>query len=157
MTQKIYKTARGKVVDLGSLILQNENVRAVGNMNVNARGDILDSTNQVIERKNRQVQKQYKKQTNVSNTPVAASIQEIKRNNISNKDTAADVSTFVETDIENVAPEIPDNIDEFDTDKQNTEETPVKGGLAAAIARSRTIKQELEKSPTSTVKTINKI
>ena len=60
MTKKIYRTAQGKTVDLGALILQNENVRAVGNMNVNARGDQLDSTNQSINDKNRQVQRHYR-------------------------------------------------------------------------------------------------
>jgi hypothetical protein len=52
----------GKPVDLGSLILQNEGVRAVGNMNVNARGDQLNSDNRVIETKNQRVQKQHQKQ-----------------------------------------------------------------------------------------------
>lgn len=60
MTKKIYRTAQGKTIDLGALILQNESVRAVGNMNVNARGDQLDSTNQSINNKNRQVQRQYR-------------------------------------------------------------------------------------------------
>jgi hypothetical protein len=64
MTKKIYKTAQGKTIDLGALLLQNETVRAVGNMNVNARGDLLDSNNQVIDQKNRQVQRQYNRQTN---------------------------------------------------------------------------------------------
>ena len=59
---KIYRTARGKSVDLGALLNKNENVRAVGNMNVNARGDIVDSQNKKIESKNKQVQKQYRKQ-----------------------------------------------------------------------------------------------
>ena len=63
MTNKIYKSAQGKEVDLGSLFLKNEHVRAVGNMNVNARGDKLDGNNQVIEQKNRQSQRQYQKQS----------------------------------------------------------------------------------------------
>lgn len=63
MTRKIYKTAQGKTVDMGALILQNEHVRAVGNMGVNAAGDLIDSNNQVIDQRNRQVQRQYNKQT----------------------------------------------------------------------------------------------
>lgn len=63
MTQKIYKSAMGKKVDMGALILQNEQVRAVGNMGVNAAGDLVDSNNQVIDSRNRQVQRQYNKQT----------------------------------------------------------------------------------------------
>jgi hypothetical protein len=58
MTSKVYRTAQGKAVDLGTIMLQNEHVRAVGNMNVNARGDKLDHNNQVIETKPRQIQRQ---------------------------------------------------------------------------------------------------
>jgi hypothetical protein len=70
MTSKIYKTSQGKTLDLGSLVLQNETIRAVGNMNVNARGDLLDANNKVIDQKNRQTQRQYSRQTNVSDQPV---------------------------------------------------------------------------------------
>lgn len=63
MTSKVYRTAQGKTVDMGRLALQNENVRAVGNMKVNARGDIVDDMNRVISKKTDQVQKQYNNQT----------------------------------------------------------------------------------------------
>ena len=63
MAGKIYKTAQGKTVDMGKLMLQHEKVRAVGNMKVNARGDIVDDMNRVISTKNNQVNKQYNKQT----------------------------------------------------------------------------------------------
>lgn len=66
MSKKIYKSAMGKTVDMGSLILQNENVRAVGNMNVNARGDVLDSADRVIDKKSNQIQRQYNRQTQSS-------------------------------------------------------------------------------------------
>ena len=62
MTRKVYRTAQGKLVDLGALQLQNEHVRAVGNMSVNARGDLLDSRNRPIASKNSQVARQYSKQ-----------------------------------------------------------------------------------------------
>jgi hypothetical protein len=62
MTKQIYRTANGKTVDMGKLILQNENTRAVGNMGINARGDMLDHQNQVISSKNQQVQRQYNRQ-----------------------------------------------------------------------------------------------
>ncbi len=63
MTSKIYKSAQGKTVDMGRLQLQNEGVRAVGNMKVNARGDMVDDMNRVISTKAEQVNKQYKTQT----------------------------------------------------------------------------------------------
>lgn len=62
MTSKVYKTAQGKTVDMGRLALQNENVRAVGNMKVNARGDLLDDNGKVITSKIAQVNQQYNKQ-----------------------------------------------------------------------------------------------
>jgi hypothetical protein len=62
MTSKVYKTANGKTIDLGSLALKNEHVRAVGNMKVNARGDLVDDMNNIIDSKTQQVNRQYNKQ-----------------------------------------------------------------------------------------------
>lgn len=62
MTKQVYKTAQGKSIDMGSLILQHENVRAVGNMNVNARGDIVDDRNQIVSTRPEQVNQQYNQQ-----------------------------------------------------------------------------------------------
>lgn len=62
MTQKVYKTAQGKTLDMGRLMLQNEKTRAVGNMNVNARGDVIDDMNQVVSSKPEQVNRQYNRQ-----------------------------------------------------------------------------------------------
>ena len=50
MTKKVYRTAQGRLVDLGALEVQNEHIRAVGNMNVNARGDKLDADGNVISK-----------------------------------------------------------------------------------------------------------
>ena len=63
MTKEVYRSANGKVVDMGALRLKNEKVRAVGNMKVNARGDLLDDHNRIISTKPEQVQRQYNKQT----------------------------------------------------------------------------------------------
>ena len=37
--KRVYRTANGKNIDIDSLILVNEQTIAVGNMNVNARGE----------------------------------------------------------------------------------------------------------------------
>ena len=65
---KTYRTANGGKVDLGALILSNENTRSAGNMGVNARGDKLNSQNQVIETRNEQIQRAY--DMTVRNQPV---------------------------------------------------------------------------------------
>ena len=63
MTKDVYRSANGKAVDMGAIRLQNEKVRAVGNMRVNARGDEIDDNNNVIRKKSEQVKNQYQKQT----------------------------------------------------------------------------------------------
>ena len=50
MASKFYRSSRGQKVDVSSLLLQQENTRAVGNMGVNARGDKIDSNNKIVKR-----------------------------------------------------------------------------------------------------------
>ena len=56
---KIYRTAMGNTIDMDALRTKNEKVRAVGNMNVNARGDIIDSHNEVINDNTKRVNAMY--------------------------------------------------------------------------------------------------
>ena len=137
MTSRTYKTAQGKTVDLGQLILQNENVRAVGNMNVNARGDRLDSSNKVIDSKNQQVQRQHQRQiaTNVSDQTVHTS-------NVHARRAKKDLQEIAISPVEDTTP-----IDTTPVDPAPIDTAPTGGGLAAAIARSRTVVQEKEKTP----------
>lgn len=48
---KQVKTARGRVIDMGALAKANEEMRAVspGNVNMNARGDHLDASGNVVK------------------------------------------------------------------------------------------------------------
>jgi hypothetical protein len=127
MTRKVYRTAQGKMVDLGSLQLRNENVRSVGNMKVNARGDLIDSNNRPINTRNQQVDRQYRRQTtNVSNTPVQHA-----------RTAAAQV-------------DIPVPPEDFQDDFVKPTDAAVPAattGLAAAIARARQVRQEPLKTP----------
>lgn len=74
MTNRVYRSALGKTVDLGALILKNENERAVSNINVNARGDLIDNMNRPITSRNEQVNKEYRK-SNLNTDPVTKSRQ----------------------------------------------------------------------------------
>jgi hypothetical protein len=78
MTNKVYKTAQGRVVDIGALMLQHENERAVGNMQVNARGDKIDADGNSIASRTQQSNKQYQQQTNTSSGAVATSVRSQK-------------------------------------------------------------------------------
>jgi hypothetical protein len=138
MTKKVYRSAQGKIVDLGALLLKNENTRAVGNMRVNARGDVLDSNNRSVASRNQQVNKQYNRQvTNVSDTQVPTSrrhAREMAEADVLPQETLAPaVEEFQEPVVEQPAPVDPSGLPE--------------GGLAAAIAKARQIKQEPLKTP----------
>lgn len=135
MTKKVYRTAQGKTVDLGSLILQNETVRAVGNMGVNARGDRVDSQNRAIDSRNQRVGRQYARQTtNVSDQRKVKT----RRDEMVEDETVAEApeqtTVSAEPQVQEQASPAPDAV------------VP-EGGLAAAIAKARSIKQEPLKTP----------
>jgi len=137
MTRKVYRTAQGKLVDLGALLLQNENTRAVGNMPVNARGDIVDSQNKPIDSKARQVSRQYNKQTN--NASVLGDTKS-KNKAVETKQIAVD------------APKAPEDFNDNFVKEPALPDAKAPGGLAAAIAKARQVKQEPVKTPLQLVK-----
>jgi len=60
---KIYRTARGKQIDMAALIAKHEKTRAVSNKgSVNARGDEIDSYGRVVRPVNDKVAENYAKQ-----------------------------------------------------------------------------------------------
>ena len=78
MSKKIYRTAQGRVVDFGALQAQNEEVRAVGNMQVNARGDKLDADGNIISTRAQQVNRNLNRTTNAVVGPIPTSTQSQK-------------------------------------------------------------------------------
>jgi len=57
--RKLYRTMQGRMVDIEKLRASNENVKAVGNMSVNARGDVLGAGGQIIKSKEEQMKEYY--------------------------------------------------------------------------------------------------
>jgi hypothetical protein len=57
--KRMYRTMQGRMVDIEKLRSANESVQAVGNMNVNARGDVLGSGGQVVTPKAEVIKKYY--------------------------------------------------------------------------------------------------
>jgi len=145
MANKNYRSANNRTIDMDTLRLKNEEVRAVGNMNVNARGDRLDSNNKTVDSRNRRVGRQYKKQTNVIDQPVADNLEDAK-NKIQQAENVAE-NTEVELHDAYNDDRLATTYDLEDTVEQLTETPQEKSddepqGLAAAIARSREVKQE---------------
>lgn len=56
---RVYKTARGKTVDMDKIKLANESSVAVGNMKVNARGDAVGAGGQVTAGRNQLMDQVY--------------------------------------------------------------------------------------------------
>jgi len=138
MTQRKYRTAQGRNIDLGALMLKNENVRAVGNIPVNARGDYLDANNRPIQSKPQQVTRQQRRQvTNVTDEPVltsaAAKPPAAKSKPARQQERQQEPEATVESEVIEPAP----------VEAQPEPEPDLgSGGLAAAIARARHIQQE---------------
>jgi hypothetical protein len=130
MTQKTYRTAQGKVVDLGAMMVQNETVRAVGNMSANARGDIIDNQGRVLATRGEQVNRNLNRQTNANSGPVPTS----------NRESKAPKMTEAE------------QLEQSQRERQNKREAVARGekvelkgdaptqGLAAAMARAEKLK-----------------
>ena len=59
--KRMYRTMQGRMVDIEKLRATNENVRAIGNMNVNARGDVLGPSGQIVKSKET-IMKEYYEQ-----------------------------------------------------------------------------------------------
>jgi hypothetical protein len=141
---KVYRTANGRTIDIGALKLRNEHVRAVGNMNVNARGDRLDSANRPIDTRNAQVARQYNKQ-----------ISNVQSNTVYSSKTSANASAEIPVPPEDFDNDFVRSIDEANAPVDAREPTvfsgtkkvaevdqETSGGLAAAIAKARQVKQE---------------
>lgn len=150
MSKKVYRSAQGKTVDLGAIQLQNETVRAVGNMGINARGDKINSQNRTVDSRTKRIGKQYKKQvSNVVNDRVSETKHDQPKT--ISKEEKRKVKSNIEEKMQSEAELFSVNVTEAApvTDDPIAEDpTPVSsGGLADAIARARTVKQEPMKTP----------
>ena len=161
---KVYRTANGGKVDLGALLLSQENTRSVGNMGVNARGDKIDSHNEVIETRNEIVQKQYNKahSSTAQEAPVPTSTKHAEeiagkvpkaKRTVAKKPQpkAKEVNEEIlpvqsqEPALDEIAQPIVQQVEQPDV--VSIPKDKVQGGLAAAIAKAKQIKEEERKTP----------
>ncbi len=78
--KRMYRTMQGRMVDIEKLRAANEDVRAVGNMNVNARGDVLGPGGTVTQTKQEVVAKYYEQPKGmVDDSPTRAKVIAPKR------------------------------------------------------------------------------
>ena len=70
--KRMYRTMQGRMIDIEKLRAANESTQAVGNMNVNAKGDVLGAGGKVVTPKETVIRKYYEQPKGmVSDTPVS--------------------------------------------------------------------------------------
>lgn len=106
MTIKKHVTALGKPFDMAALRSKNEKVRAVGNMNVNARGDVIDSHNKVINDATKRVNIMYQKTMQETKPQPGKNLRHapIKGNSQAAQQAAAEISSKELDDIDDDIP-----------------------------------------------------
>ena len=130
--KRVYSTANGKQINIDSLIAQNEDTIAVGNMKVNARGDQLGAGGKVEVPREKVMNDYYK-----LNTPVA----------VDNPPQPHQVNAKKDLMDDWVEPTTPE-IEEENTDTTTspiTEKPVLRGSLADSIAKNKPAEKEVPK------------
>jgi hypothetical protein len=137
---KTYKTAMGKTIDMGSMAVANEKIRAVGNMRVNARGDIIDSNNNIVKTRQQQLAEQYSTQTKKQNRPGTAQKPQAEKPAPESKVKESPKPAPVTEE----PVDFPEDVAEDDVEVVKEEPAPAKpvSGLAAAIAKTKETKKQ---------------
>ena len=124
---KTYRTANGQKIDFGALLLANEKSPALGNMNVNARGDEIDATGNIVKSRE-DVMREY----NELNTMIPQD-GDIPTGGLEADDDWQDWEPPVK--------EQPAAVKNIDVPAETKTETPLAkkstGGLAAAVAAAK--------------------
>ena len=141
---KTYKTAMGKTIDMGSMSVANEKIRAVGNMSVNARGDIIDSNNNIVKTRQQQLAEQYSTQTKKQNRPGTAQKPQAEKPAAPAKVKESKPEPVAQEPVAQEAVDFPQDVAEDDVEVVKEETAPAKpvSGLAAAIAKTKETKKQ---------------
>lgn len=143
---KVYRTAQGKSLDIEKLRLKNETTQAIGNMNVNARGDQLGPGGKIVRPREEVINAHYrvdnpngKRVTNRNTTDdiptsggKATAVEQFEPAKIKSDEDSTQQNTDSDTPLTSDVP--------VEVDKETglaAGEDEIKGGLAKAIAKTR--------------------
>jgi hypothetical protein len=139
-----YRTAQGKAIDINALILKNGSTRAVGNMNINAKGDVVDGNNRPIKKRQDRIKRQYANQ--VQPTPNRGNVrQEEVQVQAAPKQPERRKTTAPKKAKVEARPEVSESVLETPTPAPApaaAKATASRTGLGAAIARARQIRND---------------
>ena len=148
MAQRKYRTAQGKMVDFGAMLTNNELTPALGNMNVNARGDEIQPDGTIVKSREEVMREYYK-----MNTPVPEEAP-IPEGNIAAVDQDVPVDDWADWEPKQEAPvqeKVEETVAEASEPEQPkgtniarmVEETADKpaptGSLASSVASAKTV------------------
>jgi hypothetical protein len=135
---KLYKTARGKGIDIDRIKLSNENTVAVGNMGVNARGDLIGAGKKITMGRNQIMDKVYAVPDAPSYSPNDPK-NHMERQSILEANNAKQLNDLVH------------NLTVPITPPTQTESQPVtlsvRGNLANSVAKPTTVEQKALPTP----------
>jgi hypothetical protein len=127
---RIYKTARGQMIDIDQVKLANESVIAVGNMRVNARGDAIGPGGKVAAGRNQIMDQVYAVPSGGYSPNDPANYTE--QQNIIEASSAQDLANLANNLVVNKP-----------VDDQPAAVVPeARGSLASSVAKTTTVVQE---------------
>jgi len=178
MAKRAYRTASGKMVDMDTLALKNETVLAVGNMNVNARGDRVGNGGQIIQTREELMTEHYsvREQTVPSEQELAKAPKDKTNRNAPIVDADPESAVVVEKDLSDDTEGVMEDTDQpvpTDSNEEWVEDTdgnfvkntdipkaPSTRGIADALADTKSVSVpfvESEKQKARKRKGINRI
>jgi len=139
--KRMYRTMQGRMVDIEKLRAANENVQAVGNMNVNARGDVLGTGGQIAIKKETIIKKYYEHPRGmVDDTPTRVKPTPSQRTTPTPTQTVQTMTPVTKTEVKQkpapepvVAPKVESEPKPVTTFKTKTVSTTEKKGIDAAL------------------------
>ena len=136
--KRMYRTMQGRMVDIEKLRAANEGARAVGNMNVNARGDVLGPGGAIATPKAKIIQKYYEQpKGKVDDTPARAKPTAPRRTAPAPQPTVQKMTPVeAKTQVSKVVPErviAPVEPKKVDVFKPKTNTATEKKGIDAAL------------------------
>ena len=148
MAQKKYRTAQGKMVDFGAMLTNNELVPALGNMNVNARGDEILPDGTITKTREQVMRDYYNMNTPV---PTESPIPEGNSAQVDSEIAEDDWADWepaqadpVEEPVEEPKP-ASTNVAQMVAERSEEQSKP-SGSLASSVAGAKTVTQEVDKT-----------
>jgi hypothetical protein len=135
---RVYKSARGKMIDMDAVKLANEDTIAVGNMKINARGDKLGPGGQVDTGRNAIMDRVYSVNTKTGYSPNDPEVYAERKAMMENS--RAEELHNLANNLVNIVPE-EQAVPESDAQSDSNSTPAARGSLASSVAKTAVVSQ----------------